>query len=278
MSRLYITDLDDTFLSPKGEVSRFSKETMNALLKKGLLFSVATARLITQTKELLKDLQISAPIVLGNGAMVYDLKEDKILYENFLQKELHKELFGFFKEANIPLFVMAINRENADKLIYNPDHLSEVMKRYFARYPGQSQRYMQVNNFDHLDIRGIVKLRTLGAYEPLKEAQNYIMEHFPVQTYLTREFGENGAYYALEVNHKNVAKHIGALKVKEMVGAKEMVCFGDEANDIPLFENSDYAYAVEGAIDPLKAIATGVIGSNKEDAVANFIAEEFGKE
>ena len=50
-----------------------------------------------------------------------------------------------------------------------------------------------------------------------------------------------------------------------------MIAFGDNLNDIPLFEVADECYAVSNAEEKLKSIATGVIGSNDEDAVAKFI-------
>lgn len=40
-----------------------------------------------------------------------------------------------------------------------------------------------------------------------------------------------------------------------------------------MFEISDEAYAVENAAEELKAIATGVIGSNDSGAVAQWLAE-----
>lgn len=49
--------------------------------------------------------------------------------------------------------------------------------------------------------------------------------------------------------------------------------FGDAMNDIPMFEISDECYAVANAAEPLKALATGIIGSNEEDAVAKWLTE-----
>ena len=51
--------------------------------------------------------------------------------------------------------------------------------------------------------------------------------------------------------------------------------FGDALNDISMFEIADESYAVLNAVDELKAIATGIIGSNDEDAVANKLKELF---
>jgi hydroxymethylpyrimidine pyrophosphatase-like HAD family hydrolase len=42
-----------------------------------------------------------------------------------------------------------------------------------------------------------------------------------------------------------------------------------------MFRIADEAYAVSNAIDELKQIATGVIGSNEEDAVVKFLKEQF---
>ena len=40
-----------------------------------------------------------------------------------------------------------------------------------------------------------------------------------------------------------------------------LVCFGDNLNDIPMFEFADEAYATANAAEKLKEIATDVIGS-----------------
>ena len=50
-----------------------------------------------------------------------------------------------------------------------------------------------------------------------------------------------------------------------------MVVFGDGKNDMDMFEMADECYAVENAAEELKAIATGVIGKNDEDAVARWL-------
>ena len=77
--------------------------------------------------------------------------------------------------------------------------------------------------------------------------------------------------YWLEICPRNCTKAKTILKLKERYGFEKLVVFGDALNDIPMFEIADEAYAVENAIDSLKAIATGVIGNNNEDCVAQFL-------
>ena len=56
------------------------------------------------------------------------------------------------------------------------------------------------------------------------------------------------------------------------------MAFGDGMNDIEMFELADEAYAVANAVPELKAIATGIIGSNDEDSVAKWLKEHYQKE
>jgi hydroxymethylpyrimidine pyrophosphatase-like HAD family hydrolase len=60
-------------------------------------------------------------------------------------------------------------------------------------------------------------------------------------------------------------------RLKAMLGAERVVCFGDGSNDLPMFRTCDEAYAMRNAEAEVKAAATAVIGSNLEDGVARWL-------
>ena len=60
-------------------------------------------------------------------------------------------------------------------------------------------------------------------------------------------------------------------QLKAHLGCERLVVFGDGKNDIDMFQLADESYAVENAAPELKAVATGVIGSNNDDAVAKWL-------
>jgi hypothetical protein len=62
-------------------------------------------------------------------------------------------------------------------------------------------------------------------------------------------------------------------KMKELWNCSKVISFGDAINDIPMFEISDECYAVENAVEELKAHATGIIESNDNDGVAKWLLE-----
>ena len=79
--------------------------------------------------------------------------------------------------------------------------------------------------------------------------------------------------YWCEIMPAKASKANAILKLKEMWHCSRIISFGDAVNDIPMFKISDECYAVENAVDELKAAATGVIGSNEEDGVAKWLLE-----
>ena len=79
----------------------------------------------------------------------------------------------------------------------------------------------------------------------------------------------------LEIIPKTVSKANAILRLKKFLGAEYIVAFGDGKNDIEMFEIADESYAVENAVDELKAIATGIIESNDSDGVAKWLYNKF---
>ena len=75
----------------------------------------------------------------------------------------------------------------------------------------------------------------------------------------------------MEIIPKSVSKANAILQLKEFLEIEYIVAFGDGKNDIEMFEIADESYAVENAVDELKAIATGIIESNDSDGVAKWL-------
>ena len=75
----------------------------------------------------------------------------------------------------------------------------------------------------------------------------------------------------LEILPKKATKAHAILQLKDYLKCEKVVVFGDGLNDLSMFEIADEAYAVENAVNELKAVATGVIGSNENDGVAKYL-------
>jgi hydroxymethylpyrimidine pyrophosphatase-like HAD family hydrolase len=80
----------------------------------------------------------------------------------------------------------------------------------------------------------------------------------------------------LTIHHPAAAKHLAVqrLVAEYAPGAKRVVAFGDNSNDLEMLQRAHVAVAVGNAKPELKAIAHHVIGHQDEDAVAEFVWQD----
>ena len=80
----------------------------------------------------------------------------------------------------------------------------------------------------------------------------------------------------IDIHHRSGSKGGAVELLKEELGLKQVICFGDSDNDLSMFALADEAYAPENAKAEVKAAATAVIGHHDADGIARFLRERFG--
>ena len=87
MFKLMAIDLDGTLLNSFGEVSENTRKALQAAKERGVEVVLASGRPISSTESLAVELGVDNYLISGNGAAVYDIKEQKVVYDRFLTKE-----------------------------------------------------------------------------------------------------------------------------------------------------------------------------------------------
>ena len=73
MNSLYVTDLDGTLLNSTGVLSKeTSPDSFSSLLQEHLPLTIATARTPLGISNILKELPLSLPMILLNGALIWN--------------------------------------------------------------------------------------------------------------------------------------------------------------------------------------------------------------
>ena len=269
MKKLYITDLDGTLLTSEASVSDRTKNLINSLIDKGVLFSLATARTHATVSEMFSDVKLNVPLVMMNGVIIYDPTENKVVSSADIPRSAAEKVLGVFeKHGKAPM-------------LYYPD--GNKINIYFSDLNNNYQQdYINLRNesgikhFHYSEkLRIMDHLIYIVTLDPREELQEIYEEIIKIDGVNCMFYSDNytGCYF-LEVLSSKVNKGTAASFVKDYIGAEKMIAFGDNLNDIPLFEAADEAYAVSNGHERLKAIADGVIGDNNSDAVATFIYEK----
>lgn len=270
---LYATDLDGTLLAPDGRLTAESAAALNRLAEDGVLFTYATARSFASAAPLVEKLNLNCPAVTFNGVFVVDPKTGAHIIENLLpQKSLDIAREYIVSNGIAPLVYSYI--DGRERVSYLADKADDVSGYVNPR-------------------RGDKRLRPVGGYKQLFEGSVFyitIINPADGMDILAEVFsGENGFSHNcmrdtynpdiiwFEIFSKNASKAEAVLKIKKLVGAEQLVCFGDNKNDISMLRAADTGVAVANADDSVKAQADIIIGSNSENAVAEFISgrEEY---
>lgn len=269
MKTLYISDLDGTLLNEHAEISRYTAEALNRLIKKGMFFSVATARTHATAAQMMKDVNIGIPIVLMNGVATYDLSGNIYVNIEKISTEGKKVLFDTIKAHLNSGFVYSIDNGELSAFYENTDS-PNAMEFIREREQKYNKKFTKVDSFYDCMGSNIVYYSIDDKKENLEAAYNTLNRCGELRTEFYRDI-YNPDHWYLEVCSANASKKNAVAALKRDYGFDRVVSFGDNLNDLPMFELSDEAYAVMNAKDEVKQKATAVIGKNTEDGVVKFL-------
>ncbi len=107
MKTLYVTDLDGTLLNTDERINEYSKDIINGLVEKGLLFTYATARSSISAAVAARGLSTKIPIIAYNGAFIIEPLSGKVLLSSFFTEGQKEYVSSVFREYNISPLVYA---------------------------------------------------------------------------------------------------------------------------------------------------------------------------
>ena len=253
-SPLYVSDLDGTLLRNDTSLSQYSKDTLNALLDQGLLFTVASARSIASMCHLLADLPLRLPVVEFNGAFVSDLASGQHYLVHALHRDILSELWQQITDTGYIPFISTYDG-TADRLYYC-DITNDGMAWYLRnRQLHQDPRLRYVADLQSGLDDQVVCLTVIGPGPELEKLDEAINQRHAkrVQTHCYENQYSPGWHW-LTIHDARATKEQGILSLKRLQGLEDcrLVVFGDQVNDLDMFKVADEALAVANAIPALK--------------------------
>lgn len=269
--KIFITDLDHTFLRTDQSVSDFSAEVWNTLSKEAIL-TVATARSFQKTRDFLGKLHLHAPMILLDGTMVVT-PEKKLIDLKLINKELADMVIDEGAKFHIYPFIISLKDMELNESFNVPMTLNLYQEGVLNNYAGDPRLKIQKRiRADKMNL----KIVYFGQLDTLKPLTEHLQKTFGavLEYKLSPEKYSDGWF--LTILHPEGDKAHALKKVAEYLGrdTHEMTVFGDSINDIGMFRLAGTSVAVSNALDEVKEVADIILPhSNDEDAVAKYLHE-----
>ncbi|MDD5400479.1 MAG: HAD-IIB family hydrolase [Sulfurimonas sp.] len=269
MKSIFITDLDHTFLRTDLSISGFTREIWNETANNSIV-SVATARTYKKTLQFIENVQINAPMILLDGALIATM-DKKIIDTKFINKAVSDAIIDEGAKLGIYPFILSLAdgtlREIFSYSTVLNAHQKEVLKNY-----KNDDHHNQQSNLRAMDDN--FKIVYFGDEVLLRELALQIEKIFGDSLkYILAPEAYVGCYF-LTILHKDADKSHGIKSVSEYIGfdLSKLTVFGDNFNDVGMFELAGTSVAVANAQEGVKKLANIVLPhTNDEDAVAHYL-------
>ena len=271
MSRLYVSDLDGTLLAPSGQLSDVSLGILTGLLADGMPFTVASARSVVTMREVLRGLPVALPIVEFNGAFISELASGRHLHCESIPRTAVEGVLAAGREYGLSP-VMATFDGQADHVYLLPPN-NEGVAGYVTSRMGDP-RLRQVNSLAPALDEQTVCLTFMDSRENLEPLLADLRRRFDGALQLMvfpEQYFPPWCRLAVSSTRATKAHAIELLALDLDVTLDEVTVFGDQVNDIPMFEECGHAVAVANSVPELLAHADEVIGHHDTDSVAHYL-------
>lgn len=259
--RLFVSDIDGTLIGEDRKISEKNKNMIRLYRQLGGQVTLATGRSYLETKKFIEELGLELPVILCNGAILYDPLQDHLHTVTCLERNKTLNLVSRI-EHTLP---------DVDILIFTPKAIyTKGMNEFTAEG-------LDEEGFTIVEVNRLVEIPQ--DYPIIKfvivkpNVEKTVVPHLQEQP----EFDEltviQSADFYLEVLplHTSKGKAVVQLADEWNIPLQDVAVIGDHLNDLSMFEVAGLSAAVGNAHPSAKKGADVLMPTNEEHAVAHFL-------
>ena len=278
-------DLDGTTLMPDTTLGVRTQKIFHKLIERGMQIIIATGRAVEASWKIINAIGAEGPMVFFNGAEVADLPSGKVLSVNLVRNDIMDFCVDIARSMNIyfQIYLQAGISPNTGKNDPVQNCTAQSWEALVIEKAGEESELYQ----RHTGIVPVVKdLKTVIAAPEMRiikgmyiadpslhdELRQKLNERFNNQINILRSFPA-----FLEILNAGVSKGEGLKTAMLHRGLKpeEVIAFGDEENDLSMFEAVGFCGAPTGARDKIRRAADFTYPSIEEEGLAAYLEETF---
>ena len=253
--KMIASDMDDTLLNNKREISLRNSEAIQKAVEAGIVFTLATGRMYRSIKPFAEQLRLDVPLITYNGALVKGALSEKVYVRKPLQLSTALDLLAYCREKGYYV-----------QVYINDDLLVKEENEY-------SRMYSKISGIPVIAVGEAVYKVTQAPYKLLlmTESKDFmtawadIAEKFKGRIDVTSSKDNFLELMEPGVNKWEAVKNIAATFD---ILPEEIMCIGDSNNDLSMITNAGIGVAMGNAKLQVQKVAKMITADNDRDGVA----------
>ena len=266
MYKLIAMDMDGTLLNDEKKLTEENIKAIKQVKEKGIFTVISTGRPISGVKPYLNmfehgDIDF---LVCNNGAVVYDVIQDKIIHEEHFKRSEIEEIIQMADDLEISLHFLDSNQLITHN---NPINKYIILDAYLSDMDIFTKTPSALANHEHIH-----KALFTADSEMLNHKTQLLPQWF-VEKYNCVRSDE--MYF--EILKENVDKASGLKKIMRSleIDRENVIAIGDQQNDIQMLNLSGLAIAMHNASPLVKEMADIICPDNNSSGVSQVLSDIF---
>ncbi len=269
-----ITDLDGTLLRPDGTLGLKTVQVVNDFIAAGGLFTYATARSFTSAFRLTGKLNLTLPVITYGGAVIVDPTTGSAREVTPLPAHLVEAVLTATRDSSQPQPILFAMHDGRDRVCWLPERASPFVDGFLGSRL-KDPRLLPLTAWSDISAASVFYISVIGHQHALVRLRATLHETLAsCHTILTEDIYSPGDYW-LELCATTGTKAAAIAALRDEFGADQLICAGDNHNDMPMLAIADIGLAVGNAVAAVKQAADEIIGTNVEEGVAEWIASRL---
>lgn len=257
--KMICTDIDGTLTLHDGNIGEFTIETIKNLTKNGYLVVLCTARSRESAIAISKKVGASPYVICSNGAEIYDYKNNRAIYSNTTKLNLYTKLWDYCCQNKMSMSLSINDKEYVNEKFW-PEQIKIKNLNKLLQEDAKVKQCMIVSN-NYKTISNLFNKKE--QFIPLKSACRKI------------EHESCGFWFNLLDNNCSKGNAILFLRDHLNLHDIEIISFGNDYNDISMFQNSTKAYAVANCDEEIINYVDDLTLASHEEGVALFLKDSI---
>jgi len=271
---LIVLDVDGTLLGPSGTLSSQVRAAVQSAHAAGCLITLATGRRLWAVRPIAEELGIRTPIILYNGAVVYDLANERELVRAGLTPEPFAGGLDAIVNAGFQPVVYE-SPSDGERVYTGPaERDDEATAHYFVRPAVAAQRI----NLSLEHLRAVCEpllLAAMGSEPEMRALAERVDGTVPgCQTLVERQsFVPDSRWWQVDVTAPGTSKGAALRQLCAIfdIPLQDTIAVGDGINDVELISAAGLGIAMGNAVEEVRQVAAEVVADNAHDGVAEAL-------